>query len=86
MSIVDDLNALIPVYHDITRVSFQRDGGSIVACWDIRILNEDGVHLTVLHPELQPPADLRQALVAWYLNCVEQLETITDLTEWPGGD
>ena len=82
MSIIDDVNALTPAQYEVLRLAFQQEEGSIVAHWDVRILNEDGRRLATLHPTSQPDATLRAALVSWYQATKTAFENATGLTEY----
>ena len=82
MTIIDDLNALTPAQYQVLRVSFEQADDGIMALWDVRVYNADDRELAVLHPETQPDATLRQALIAWYQDSKAQLENATGLTEY----
>lgn len=82
MSILDDLNALTPTRYHISRVTFEQSDDGIIAHWDVRVYNEDGMELSTLHPASQPDSALLSALVTWYQNSKSQFETATGLTEY----
>ena len=82
MSILDDIQALMPTQYRVVRVAFQRTDTGIRAFWDVDLHNSSGAHLGAVHPSSQPSAALRAALVAWYLDSTAAFEAATGLTEY----
>jgi hypothetical protein len=81
MSIVDKLT---PVYYKILRLGIQREGGEIVATYDLAILNAAGQRIGTDTPSSALSSETKAALAAEFNADKAAYEAATGLEEWEG--
>jgi hypothetical protein len=79
MSLIDHLT---PTYYRVLRLGIQKSEGSVVALYDVQVLNADGQPLDTVHPASELTPQERSAIAAIVARDQAAFEANTGLTEW----